>query len=89
MPVNKLACRLPRNGVLQGGIHAYPGAYATPATGVIVHGFQSRAPQFAGEGLLFGVSAAGDRSNLETVTAGPILTARLVLLDNNTAQRSF
>src|SRR5712691_6150182 len=27
MPVNKLACRLPRNGVLQGGIHAYPGAY--------------------------------------------------------------
>ena len=27
MPVNKLACRLPRNGVLQGGTHAYPGAY--------------------------------------------------------------
>jgi hypothetical protein len=99
----------------------------TPATGVIVRGFQSRAPQatvwptdwkplapasitvpnpvapggnvvvgpfpwtpqFAGESLLFGVSAAGDRSNLETVTTGPILTARLVPLDNNTAQRSF
>ena len=27
MPVNKLACCLPRNGVLQGGTHAYPGAY--------------------------------------------------------------
>jgi zinc metalloprotease ZmpB len=99
----------------------------TPASGVIVRGFQSRAPQaavwptdwkplapasiavpnpiapggnvvvgpfpwtpqFAGESLLFGVSAAGDRSNLETVTAGPILNARLVPLDNNTAQRSF
>ena len=46
-------------------------------------------PQAAGESLLFGVSAVGDRSNLETVTAGPIPNARLVPLDNNTAQRSF
>ena len=99
----------------------------TPATGVIVRGFQSRTPQAAiwptdwkpltpatiavpkpirpggnivvgpfpwkpqaaGESLLFGVSAMGDRSNLETVTAGPIPNARLVPLDNNTAQRSF
>lgn len=46
-------------------------------------------PQATGENLLFGVSAAGDRSNLETVTAGPIRNARLVALDNNIAQRGF
>jgi hypothetical protein len=46
-------------------------------------------PQAAGDNLLFAVSAVGDRSNVETVTAGPIPNARLVPLDNNTAQRSF
>lgn len=46
-------------------------------------------PQAAGESLLFGVSAAGDRSNFETVTAGPIPNARLVPLDNNIAERRF
>ena len=46
-------------------------------------------PQAAGESLLFGVSAVGDPSNLESVTAGPIPNARLVPLDNNTAQRTF
>ncbi|HKB05209.1 MAG TPA: hypothetical protein VKD90_23495 [Gemmataceae bacterium] len=59
-----------------------------PGSDVIVGPFPWT-PQFAGESLLFGVSAAGDRSNLETVTAGPIRNARLVPLDNNTKQRTF
>jgi hypothetical protein len=46
-------------------------------------------PQFDGERLLFEVSAPGDRSTLEKVTAGPIPNARLVPLDNNLAQRLF
>lgn len=99
----------------------------TPATGVVVRGFQSKGrqaaiwptdwtsltpvmiavpnpiqpgesqlvgpfpwkPQAAGESLLFAVSAEGDRSNLEIVTAGPIPNARLVRLDNNIGQRTF
>lgn len=46
-------------------------------------------PQATGESLLFGVSAVGDQSNLETVIAGPIPNSRLVPLDNNIVQRSF
>jgi hypothetical protein len=60
-----------------------------PAGGSIVIGPLAWTPQFASEGLLIGVSAAGDRSNLETVTAGPLPTERLVRLDNNTVQRTF
>jgi hypothetical protein len=45
--------------------------------------------QAAGDSLLFGVSAAGDRSNLESITAVPLPNARMVPFDNNTAQRSF
>ena len=46
-------------------------------------------PQFADEQLLFAVSAPGDRSTIERVTAAPIPNARLVPLDNNLAQRAF
>ena len=46
-------------------------------------------PQAIGESLLFSVSATGDLSNLEIVTAAPIYNARLVSLDNNLAQRTF
>jgi hypothetical protein len=46
-------------------------------------------PQFANTKVLFGVSASGDVSNLETMTGGPILNARLVPLDNNVAQRTM
>lgn len=46
-------------------------------------------PQAPGESLLLAVSAAGDHSNLESVTAGPIANARLIQLDNNLAQRTF
>jgi hypothetical protein len=60
-----------------------------PAGGAVIVGPFPWTPQAAGESLLFGVSAAGDRSNIETVTAGPIPNARLVPLDNNTAQRTF
>jgi hypothetical protein len=57
--------------------------------GAVVVGPFPWTPQAAGDSLLFGVSAAGDRSNLETVTAGPIRNARIVPLDNNIAQRAF
>jgi hypothetical protein len=50
---------------------------ANPAGGNVVVGPLSWTPQFAGESLLVGVSATGDRTNLETVTAGPLLTERL------------
>lgn len=60
-----------------------------PPGGDIVVGPFPWTPQAVGENLLFAVSAAGDRSNLENVTAGPILNALLVSLDNNIAQRSF
>jgi zinc metalloprotease ZmpB len=60
-----------------------------PSGGSSVVGPFSWTPQAAGESLLFGVSAVGDPSNLESVTAGPIPNARLVPLDNNTAQRTF
>jgi hypothetical protein len=46
-------------------------------------------PHYEGATLLFGASADGDRSNLETITTGPIANARFVPLDNNTAQRTF
>jgi zinc metalloprotease ZmpB len=62
---------------------------ALPAGGAIVVGPFAWTPEFANDTLLFGVSATGDRSNLETVTAGPIANARLVPLDNNIAQRTF
>jgi hypothetical protein len=62
---------------------------AIPTGGNVVVGPFPWTPQSAGESLLFGVSAAGDHSNLETVTAGPIPNARLVSLDNNTAQRAY
>jgi hypothetical protein len=45
--------------------------------------------QFEGESLLVSVSAEGDRSNLESVTVGPILNSQLVPLDNNIAQRAM
>ena len=60
-----------------------------PSGGSSVVGPFPWTPQAAGESLLFGVSAVGDPSNLESVTAGPIPNARLVPLDNNTAQRTF
>jgi hypothetical protein len=46
-------------------------------------------PQSDGESVLLAVSAAGDRSHLETVTAGPVTNAHLVPIDNNIAQRTF
>jgi len=46
-------------------------------------------PRSEHDNLLFSVSAEGDRSNIEIITAGPILNNRLVLLDNNIGQRSF
>jgi hypothetical protein len=46
-------------------------------------------PQYAGESLLFAADAAGDRSTIDLVTAGPIANARLVPLDNNLAQKSY
>lgn len=46
-------------------------------------------PQNADDNLLFSVNALGDRSNLETVISGPISNRRLVMLDNNIAQKSF
>jgi zinc metalloprotease ZmpB len=64
-------------------------ANAIPSAGSQVVGPFPWIPQTSGESLLFGVSAPGDLSNLETVSGGPIPNARLVPLDNNTAQRSF
>lgn len=46
-------------------------------------------PSSSNDSLLFSVSAAGDRSNLEAINAGPIPNRRLVLLDNNIAERQF
>lgn len=62
---------------------------AIPPGGNAVVGPFPWTPQSEGESLLFAVSAPGDRSNLESVTSGPIPNARLVPLDNNIAQRSF
>lgn len=58
-----------------------------PPGGTAVAGPFPWTPLADGDNLLFGVSAEGDRSNLETVTAGPVLNARLVALDNNIAQK--
>jgi hypothetical protein len=44
-------------------------------------------PQFEGDYLMFEASAAGDRSTLELVMAGPVPTSRLARLDNNIAVR--
>lgn len=46
-------------------------------------------PAHANDSLLFSVSAPGDRSQLELVNAGPIANRRLVLLDNNIAEKLF
>lgn len=46
-------------------------------------------PAREGERLMLEVSAAGDRSVLEHISAGPVLTARAVPLDNNLAVRAF
>lgn len=66
---------------------AVPGPLV-PGGSVLVGPFEW-VPQTAADDLLFSVSATGDRSNIESVTAGPILNRRLVTLDNNIAQRSF
>lgn len=57
--------------------------------GLIVVGPFTWTPQFANQPVLFSASAPGDVSNLDTVTAGPVQNARLVLLDNNLAQRTM
>lgn len=64
-------------------------AQVVPPDGEVVAGPFSWTPRRAGERLLFDVSAPGDRSILETIVAGPILTARAVPLDNNIAVRTF
>jgi hypothetical protein len=66
-----------------------PVAAGVPAGGNVVVGPLAWTPEFAGQSLLVGVGATGDRTNLETVTAGPLPTERLVRLDNNTVQRTF
>jgi len=57
--------------------------------GEMIAGPFSWTPSQARDSLLFSVSAPGDRSNLEQVNAGPIANQRLVLLDNNIAERMF
>jgi hypothetical protein len=63
-------------------------AVIKPGDKVVVGPF-SWIPQHDGAHLLFSASTLGDRSNMETIVAGPILTSRLVLLDNNIGQRAF
>lgn len=60
-----------------------------PPGGEAIVGPFSWTPLQADDSLLFAVSAPGDRSNLELVNAGPIATRRLVVLDNNIAERKF
>jgi hypothetical protein len=60
-----------------------------PPGGQVVAGPFQWTPEFERQKLLVSVSATGDLSNLETVTAGPIVTSRLVPLDNNIAQRTL
>jgi hypothetical protein len=59
-----------------------------PGARVVVGPF-AWTPQGAGESLLFAADAAGDRSTIDLVTAGPIANSRLVPLDNNLAQKSY
>ncbi len=59
-----------------------------PGGSVMVGPFQWT-PQFPGHKVLFSASAAGDVSTLETLTSGAIMNSRLVLLENNLAQRTM
>jgi len=58
-----------------------------PGAKVVVGPFKWT-PAFAGQRVLFNVSAAGDVSTLDTI-ARPILNSRLVRLENNIAQRAM
>jgi hypothetical protein len=60
-----------------------------PPGGNIVIGPFQWTPQRDGEALLLSVSASGDLSHVDTVTFGPLPIAKLVLTDNNIAQRTF
>lgn len=59
-----------------------------PGANIIIGPFQW-IPQHANDHIIFSASTAGDRSNIEIVTDGPIPTRRLVMLDNNIGQRAF
>ncbi|MDR6859875.1 hypothetical protein [Variovorax guangxiensis] len=71
------------------GTSVLPLAAPIPPGGEAIVGPFPWTPANAGDSLMFMASAAGDRSNLEFVNAGPISNRRLVLLDNNIAERKF
>src|SRR5262245_7528899 len=72
MPGNKLACRLPHNGVLQRGTHAYPGAYGADPGGAVGGGAPRVSPAGTGsDGRLSGEDGGGDPADLCTWRVGP------------------
>lgn len=60
----------------------------SPGSSIVIGPFQW-VPQHVNDHIIFSASTAGDRSNIEIVTDGPIPTKRLVMLDNNIGQRTF